>query len=119
MPIQPALPGRAAPAADSSSPLQQGNVVLESITNREALAALRVFSDFHEAGPEPPRGYGERLLRDLCETERFILDEVLQLICDRALAITQADSIVVALAEGPAMICRAAAGTLAIARGVE
>ena len=110
---------KAAPAADSSSPLQQGNVVLESITNREALAALRAFSDFHTQVRNRRGAMESASYRDLCETERFILDEVLQLICDRALAITQADSIVLALAEGPAMICRAAAGTLAIARGVE
>ena len=69
------------------------------------------------------------------ETERFILDEVLQLICARAQAITQADAVVIALAGAPAanhskseestvtkkrpeMICRAAAGPLAVERGV-
>src|SRR4029077_3920321 len=61
--------------------------------------------------------------RDLFETERFILDEVLQLICDRIQAITRADGIVVALAEGSAaeksrIVCRAAAGPLGIGRGV-
>ena len=52
------------------------------------------------------------------ETERFILDEVLQLICDRVQAVTQADGIVVALAEGSVLLCRAAAGPLAVERGI-
>ena len=52
---------------------------------------------------------------------------MLQLICDRAQALTQADGIVIALAEQistngsqpePLMVCRAAAGLLTVERGV-
>ncbi len=115
-------------AADPGSPLQEGNRVLESIARQEALRALLAFSDLHEQIRKRRAATGRASDRDLFETERFILDEVLQLITDRAQAITQADGVVVALAEkstatrskteAPEMVCRAAAGPLADARGV-
>ncbi len=104
-------------AADVGSPLQEGNRVLESIARREALRALLAFSDLHEQIRNRRMATGASD-RDLFETERFILDEVLQLISDRAQAITQADGIVVALAEGSGIVCRASAGPLAVERGV-
>jgi len=52
------------------------------------------------------------------QTERFVRDEVLQLICDRLQAITQADSIAIAITEGAALVCRATAGPLPIPRGI-
>ena len=120
-------------AADPGSPLQEGNRVLESIARQEALRALLAFSDLHEQIRKRRAATGCASDRDLFETERFILDEVLQLITDRAQAITQADGVVVALAEKSSagrsaatrskteaseMVCRAAAGPLAVARGV-
>ena len=113
----------AATTADPGSPLQEGNRVLESIARQETLRALLAFSDLREQIRNRRMAAGGAPDRDLFETERFILDEVLQLICDRVQAITQADGIVVALAEGSAaeksqMVCRAAAGPLAIGRGV-
>ena len=123
-----------APAtADPGSPLQEGNRVLESIARQEALRALLAFSELHEQIRNRRVTSGNTADRDLFETERFILDEVLQLICDRAQTITQADGIMVALAAGSeaeishagwseaqstAMVCRAAAGSLAVERGV-
>ncbi len=107
----------AATIADPGSPLQEGNRVLESIARQEALRALLAFSDLHEQIRNRRVATGCASDRDLFETERFILDEVLQLICDRAQAITQADGIVVALAEGSGMVCRATAGPLAVERG--
>jgi N-acetylmuramoyl-L-alanine amidase len=108
--------------ADSGSPLHEGNRVLESIARREGLGALHAFSELHEQIRNRRVATGRVSDRDLFETERFILDEVLQLICDRAQAITQADGIVVALVEAPAergsaMVCRAAAGALAAKPG--
>jgi len=115
-------------AADPGSPLQEGNRVLESIARQEALRALLAFSDLHEQIRKRRAATGCASDRDLFETERFILDEVLQLITNRAQAITGADGVVVALAEkstatrskteAPEMVCRAAAGPLAVARGV-
>src|SRR6266446_3115554 len=76
------------------------------------------FSDLREQIRNRRMATGCASDRDLFETERFILDEVLQLICDRVQAITQADGVVIALAEGSdaqksQLVCRAAAGTLA------
>jgi N-acetylmuramoyl-L-alanine amidase len=110
--------------ADRASPLQEGNRVLESIARREALRALLAFGELREQIRNRRLANGCASDRDLFETERFILAEVLQLICDRAQAITQADGIVVALAEGstaerPEVVCRAAAGPLAVERGVQ
>ncbi len=102
----------------TSSPLQEGNRVLESLARQEALGALLAFSSLHEQIRNRRLAAGRDSEHDLFETERFILDEVLQLICDRAQAITLADGIVVALTEGSAMVCRAAAGPLAVERGV-
>src|SRR6202171_6232353 len=117
-----------ATTADPGSPLQEGNRVLESIARQETLQALLAFSDLHEQIRNRRMATGCASDRDLFETERFILDEVLQLICERVQAITQADGIVVALAEGSPLessaasgsqiVCRAAAGPLAIGRGV-
>jgi N-acetylmuramoyl-L-alanine amidase len=100
------------------SPLQEGNRVLESIARQEALRALLAFSELHEQIRSRREASGRAAERDLFETERFILDEVLQLICARAQAITQADGIVVALAERSEMVCRAASGPFTIERGI-
>jgi hypothetical protein len=111
---------------DAGSPLQEGNRVLESIARKESLPALLAFSELHEQIRNRRKSTGNASYRDLFETERFILDEVLQLICDRAQVITQAESVVIALAEQcnehaesrrPEMVCRAAAGVLRVARG--
>jgi N-acetylmuramoyl-L-alanine amidase len=101
-----------------ASPLQEGNRVLESIARQEALRALLAFSSLHEQIRSRRQAAGRDSDRDLFETERFILDEVLQLICDRAQAITHADGMIIALAEKSEMVCRAAAGPFAVERGV-
>ena len=118
----------ASATADPGFPLQEGNRVLESLAHQEALRALLAFSELHEQIRNRRVATGCARDRDLFETECFILDEVLQLICDRAQAITQADGVMVALAAGSKaegskveeleMVCRAAAGPLAAARGV-
>ena len=105
-------------AADINSPLREGNLVLESLARREGLRALVAFSGLHERIRNRRSARGQRGDQDLFETERFILDEVLQLICDRTQALTQADSVVIALVEGSQMVCRAAAGPLSVGRGV-
>ena len=90
----------ASATADPGFPLQEGNRVLESLAHQEALRALRAFSELHEQIRNRRVASGCASDRDLFETECFILDEVLQLICDRAQAITQADGVMVALAAG-------------------
>ena len=49
---------------------------------------------------------------DVWQLEHFVLDEVLQLVAERALTLTGADGVAVAMAEGDAIVCRAAAGTI-------
>src|SRR5712671_57215 len=106
------------PTGEPGFPLQEGNRVLESLTRQEALGALLAFSDLHQRiRNRRAEGTASASDVDLFQTERFVLDEVLQLICDRALAITQADAILIALQEGPDLICRAASGTLGGERG--
>jgi len=84
-------------------------------SGREALQALLAFSALHEQ----IRNRRARQMRDGVVTkddwqlEQFVLDEVLQLVAERALTITGADGVAVALADGDAIVCRASAGSIA------
>jgi N-acetylmuramoyl-L-alanine amidase/putative methionine-R-sulfoxide reductase with GAF domain len=51
--------------------------------------------------------------------EEFALDEVLQLVAARAISITGADGVAIALAEENAIVCRASAGRIAPGSGVK
>jgi N-acetylmuramoyl-L-alanine amidase len=114
-------------------PLLQGNRVLESIARQDPLGSLLAFSELHEQLRNRQLASGNAADGDWSETERFILDEVLQLISDRAQTLSQADGIVVALkketkpedskpeasrAASPELVFRATSGPLAIERGV-
>jgi N-acetylmuramoyl-L-alanine amidase/putative methionine-R-sulfoxide reductase with GAF domain len=88
-------------------------------SHRDALQALLAFSALHEqvqrrkalaarhggidSAPLPP---------EFEESEQFVLDEVLQLVAERAVAITGADGLAIALAENDELVLRAAAGTV-------
>jgi len=81
----------------------------------EALQALLAFSSLHEQIRQR-RAHEARsgdVTGDVWELEQFVLDEVLQLVAERALSITGADGIAIALAENDAIVCRASAGTIA------
>ncbi len=54
---------------------------------------------------------------DAWELKQLVHDEVLQLVADRALIVTGADGVAVALVDGGGIVCRAAAGTIAPGRG--
>jgi N-acetylmuramoyl-L-alanine amidase/putative methionine-R-sulfoxide reductase with GAF domain len=86
---------------------------------RDALQALLAFSALHDQvrrrkalatrqngfdSPTPPAEFEA--------TELFVLDEVLQLVAERAVAITGADGLAIALAENDEIVLRAAAGTV-------
>jgi N-acetylmuramoyl-L-alanine amidase len=88
------------------------------LSRRDALQALLAFSALHQQ----VRLRRARNLRsqqagvgaeDLLAAEQFVLDEVLGLVAERALAITGADGVAIALAEGDAIICRGSAGIIA------
>ena len=88
------------------------------------MQALLAFSTLHEQirrrRTEEARRYasGVGASDNAWEFEQFVLDEVLKLVAERALTITGADGIAIALAEGDEIICRASAGTMAPDRGV-
>jgi len=82
----------------------------------EALQALLAFSSLHEQirlrrarELQAGRSHGA----DTWELEQFVLDEVLQLVAERAIAITGADGIAIALAEDDSIVCRASSGIIA------
>jgi len=84
-------------------------------SSHEALQALLAFSALHEqirqrqsAGRNGHEGVG-----DSWQLEQFVLDEVLHLVAERAVAITGADGVAIALADGDAIVCRAVVGSIA------
>src|ERR1700681_1264126 len=81
----------------------------------EALQALLAFSSLHEQIRQRRalEMNGVRLDADVWQLEQFVLDEVLQLVAERALTLTGADGIAVAMAEDNAIVCRASAGSIA------
>src|SRR5580704_9961529 len=88
----------------------------------EALQALLAFSALHEQirarRATQLRNGGRPSPEDDWQLEQFVLDEVLQLVAERALAITGADGVAIALAEGNAIVCRASAGSIAPDAGI-
>ena len=83
----------------------------------EALQALLAFSSLHEQIRQRrarEMRNGARLSpEDAWELEQFVLDDVLQLVAERALALTGCDGVAIALAEGDEIICRASSGEIA------
>lgn len=88
-----------------------------SAPGREALQALLAFSSLH-AQIRSRRGSAHADPAETWETEAFVLDEVLQLVSERALHITGADGVAIALAEENLIVCRASAGRIAPEPGV-
>jgi N-acetylmuramoyl-L-alanine amidase len=85
-------------------------------SGHEALQALLAFSSLHEQIRQRKvrqQGSGRASTEDIWELEQFVLDEVLQLVAERALTITGADGVAIALAENDAIVCRASAGVIA------
>ena len=88
---------------------------------RNALQALFAFASLHQqtidrrsqGDGDGSSGSGGTPPQD------FALDEVLQLVAGRALSVTGADGIAIALAYEGAIICRASAGEIAPDRGVK
>jgi N-acetylmuramoyl-L-alanine amidase len=102
------------PAARTPSPAET--------LGHEALQALLAFSALHEQirtrRAKQTRDGVLSSTPDDWQLEQFVLDEVLQLVAERALAITGADGVAIALAEGDAIVCRASAGSIAPDAGV-
>ncbi len=86
-------------------------------TSYDALQALLAFSTLHDqvrrrkALASKQAAFDSKApLPEFDPTELFLLDEVLQLVAERAVAITGADGIAIALAENNEIVLRAAAG---------
>jgi N-acetylmuramoyl-L-alanine amidase len=79
----------------------------------EALQALLAFSSLHDQIRRQTQSAGQAKSSDASQVEKFALDEVLQLVAERALTLTGASGVAIALAEGDAIICRASAGEIA------
>src|SRR5450631_3902825 len=90
-------------------------------SQRDALQALLAFSALHEqvrrrkALAAKHAGFDAGVHATVLEAEfekdeQFVLDEVLQLVAERAVAITGADGLAIALAENNEIVLRAAAG---------
>ena len=88
---------------------------------REALQALLAFSALHQQIRErraQQRNHGAQSSADPWQVDQFALDEVLQLVVERAMAVTGSDGVAVALADGDEIICRASCGNMVPDRGV-
>ena len=80
------------------------------VPGHEALQALLAFSALND---QIRRRHTDSDGNPVSELDEFMLDEVLRLVAERALSITGADGVAIALAEGEDIICRASAGVIA------
>jgi N-acetylmuramoyl-L-alanine amidase len=92
---------------------------IEKPSQRDALQALLAFSALHEqlrrrkALATRHRSFDAGApVAEFEESELFVLDEVLQLVAKRAVAITGADGLAIALAQDNEIVLRASAGTV-------
>jgi N-acetylmuramoyl-L-alanine amidase/putative methionine-R-sulfoxide reductase with GAF domain len=88
-------------------------------TQLDALQALLAFSYLHDQvrrrrslASQHPVFDSKAPVAEFEPEEQFVLDEVLQLVAERGVAITGADGLAIALAENNEIVLRAAAGTL-------
>jgi len=108
-------PGQTASGSSTAHPADSQ----QEPSQRNTLQALLAFSALHEQVRRRKTLETHRTGDDgavseaeLEEGEQFTLDEVLQLVADRAVAITGADGLAIALAENNEVVLRAAAGTV-------
>jgi N-acetylmuramoyl-L-alanine amidase/putative methionine-R-sulfoxide reductase with GAF domain len=94
--------------ADALQALLAFSALHQQVRQRRALAARS--RSFDAAGPST--GLETHFETEFEVEEQFVLDEVLQLVADRAIAITGADGLGIALAENNEIVLRASAGTI-------
>ena len=110
------LPGENVPAWPSGGKAQSP---AQKASHRDALQALLAFSALHEQ-LRRRRALAARYaafdthapVQEFEPSEQFVLDEVLQLVAERAVAITGADGLAIALAENNEIVLRASAGMI-------
>ncbi len=93
--------------ADALQALLAFSALHQQVRQRRALAARS--KNFDAANSTGLKNEGEA---EFEVNEQFVLDEVLQLVADRAIAITGADGLGIALAENKEIVLRASAGTI-------
>ncbi len=107
-------------ASGQNTPYEGAHHVREAQpSGRDALQALLAFSALHQqvrqrrALAAQHKGF-ETIARaiEFEAGEQFVLDEVLQLVAERAITITGADGLGIALAENNEIVLRASAGTI-------
>ncbi len=115
-PAWPRGPATADPAHDHLSQDYSPPDDSNKPSQLNALQALLAFSALHEqvrrrkAFAARHTGFDATPVVEFEQHEQFVLDEVLQLIAERAVAITGADGMAIALAENSEIVLRAAAG---------
>jgi N-acetylmuramoyl-L-alanine amidase len=113
------LTREATPAAGSvsTSPLGTPLSPEPNPVRGDALQALLAFSSLHQHIRQRctvERNGSENVgPSDPWQTEQYVLDEVLQLVAQRALAVTGVDGVAIALAQDGEVICRGSAGSMA------
>jgi N-acetylmuramoyl-L-alanine amidase/uncharacterized protein YjlB len=90
----------------------------ECVPGHDALQALLAFSSLHDQirqkrERESHNGNGNGAHAVHSNSEQYVLYEVLQVVAERALALTGADGIAIALVQDGDIICRAATGHIA------
>jgi N-acetylmuramoyl-L-alanine amidase/putative methionine-R-sulfoxide reductase with GAF domain len=107
----------ACPADTASGSLTPGDDLHHQPPHLNALQALLAFSALHDqirrrrALAARHNGFDSKSpVAEFEAEEQFVLDEVLQLVAERAVAITGADGLAIALAENDEIVLRASAG---------
>ncbi len=111
------------PRSNQTESAKTGSTETDSLeqkpTQLDALQALLAFSALHDQirhrralAARHPGFDAKTPVPEFEPEEQFVLDEVLQLVAERAVAITGADGLAIALAENNEIVLRAAAGTI-------
>lgn len=114
-----ALAGAPAPAWPTNGDGESDADHAQKPSHRDALQALLAFSALHDqirrrkALASRQTGFDSPTpVSEFEPAELFVLDEVLQLVAERAVSITGADGLAIALAENSEIVLRAAAGAI-------
>lgn len=107
--ISPAIPDPFIPTPQPSGP--------EALQSLLAFASLR--EQLRQQRAREAAATGEGPAANTWVVEQFVLDEVLQVVAERALAITGADGVAIALADGDHIVCRGSVGSIAPDRGAK
>ena len=117
-----ATPNNAASGWDKARPLPPTTArETREADGHNALQGLLAFACIHQQAARRKRetqNTSESPLR-FSREEELALDEILQLVAVRAIAITGADGVAIALAKDRAIVCRASAGKIAPDPGVK